>query len=189
MKEVSIPDAARRAKDYPHQLSGGMRQRIMIAMALACDPELLIADEPTTALDVTIQAQILELLNDLRTTRKLAVLLITHDLGVVAEVADRVCVMYTGKIVEESPVNEIFENPKHPYTQGLLRSVPKMRAVGETKEKRLQTIDGTVPSPTNLPNGCHFAPRCTFKKAECEVGEIALKELSEGVKVRCVLYG
>ncbi len=188
MKEVSIPDAARRAKDYPHQLSGGMRQRIMIAMALACDPELLIADEPTTALDVTIQAQILELLNDLRKNRKLAILLITHDLGVVAEVADRVCVMYTGKIVEESPVNEIFENPKHPYTQGLLRSVPKMRAVGETKEKRLQTIDGTVPSPTNLPKGCHFAPRCSFKKAECEVGEIALKELSEGVKVRCVLY-
>jgi peptide/nickel transport system ATP-binding protein len=188
MKEVSIPDAARRAKDYPHQLSGGMRQRIMIAMALACDPELLIADEPTTALDVTIQAQILELLNDLRKNRKLAILLITHDLGVVAEVADRVCVMYTGKIVEESSVNEIFENPKHPYTQGLLRSVPKMRAVGETKEQRLQTIDGTVPSPTNLPKGCHFAPRCSFKKNECEAGEIALKELSEGVKVRCVLY-
>jgi peptide/nickel transport system ATP-binding protein len=188
MKEVSIPDAARRAKDYPHQLSGGMRQRIMIAMALACDPELLIADEPTTALDVTIQAQILELLNDLRKNRKLAILLITHDLGVVAEVADRVCVMYTGKIVEESPVDEIFENPKHPYTQGLLRSVPKMRAVGETKEKRLQTIDGTVPSPTNLPKGCHFAPRCSFKKTECETGEIVLKELSEGVKVRCVLY-
>jgi peptide/nickel transport system ATP-binding protein len=188
MKEVSIPDAARRAKDYPHQLSGGMRQRIMIAMALACDPELLIADEPTTALDVTIQAQILELLNELRTTRKLAVLLITHDLGVVAEVADRVCVMYTGKVVEESPVNEIFENPKHPYTQGLLHSVPKMRAVGETKEIRLSTIEGTVPSPTNLPKGCHFAPRCTFKKNECETGEIALKELIEGVKIRCVLY-
>ncbi len=188
MKEVSIPDSARRAKDYPHQLSGGMRQRIMIAMALACDPELLIADEPTTALDVTIQAQILELLNDLRKNRKLAILLITHDLGVVAEVADRVCVMYTGKIVEESPVDEIFANPKHPYTQGLLRSVPKMRAVGETKEQRLQTIDGTVPSPTNLPKGCHFAPRCSFKKPECEVGEIALKELSEGVKVRCVLH-
>jgi peptide/nickel transport system ATP-binding protein len=188
MKEVSIPDAARRAKDYPHQLSGGMRQRIMIAMALACDPELLIADEPTTALDVTIQAQILELLHELRTTRKLAVLLITHDLGVVAEVADRVCVMYTGKIVEESPVDEIFANPKHPYTQGLLRSVPKMRAVGETKEQRLQTIDGTVPSPTKLPAGCHFAPRCSQKKAECEVGEIALRELSESVKVRCVLY-
>jgi oligopeptide/dipeptide ABC transporter ATP-binding protein len=188
MQEVAIPDAARRANDYPHQLSGGMRQRIMIAMALACDPELLIADEPTTALDVTIQAQILELLNNLRKTRKLAVLLITHDLGVVAEVADRVCVMYTGKIVEEAPVDEIFANPKHPYTQGLLRSVPKMRAVGETKEQRLQTIEGTVPSPTKLPPGCHFAPRCVFKKADCEQGEIELKNLSEGVKVRCVLY-
>jgi peptide/nickel transport system ATP-binding protein len=188
MKEVAIPDAARRANDYPHQLSGGMRQRIMIAMALACDPELLIADEPTTALDVTIQAQILELLNELRKTRKLAVLLITHDLGVVAEVADRVCVMYTGKIVEESTVEEIFETPKHPYTQGLLRSVPKMRVVGENKEQRLQTIDGTVPSPTNLPKGCHFAPRCSFKKAECEQHEIELRELNEGVKVRCILY-
>ena len=188
MQEVSIPDAARRAKDYPHQLSGGMRQRIMIAMALACNPELLIADEPTTALDVTIQAQILELLNELRQSRKLAVLLITHDLGVVAEVADRVCVMYTGKIVEESTVNKLFENPKHPYTQGLLRSVPKMRAVGESKDLRLQTIEGTVPSPTNLPKGCHFAPRCQFKKPECEQREIELKALGEGVKVRCVLY-
>lgn len=188
MKEVAIPDPGRRVKDYPHQLSGGMRQRVMIAMALACDPELLIADEPTTALDVTIQAQILELLNELRRTRKLAVLLITHDLGVVAEVADRVCVMYTGKIVEESGVDEIFANPKHPYTQGLLRSVPKMRAVGETKEQRLQTIEGTVPSPTNLPRGCHFAPRCAFKKAECEEHEIPLKELDENTKVRCILY-
>lgn len=188
MKEVAIPDAGRRAKDYPHQLSGGMRQRIMIAMALACDPELLIADEPTTALDVTIQAQILELLNGLRQTRKLAVLLITHDLGVVAEVADRVCVMYTGKIVEESSVDEIFANPKHPYTQGLLRSVPKMRAVGETKETRLQTIEGTVPSPTNLPKGCHFAPRCSFKKDACEQGEIPLIDLANETKVRCILY-
>jgi len=128
MKEVSIPSPERRVNDYPHQLSGGMRQRVMIAMALACDPQLLIADEPTTALDVTIQAQILELLDNLRKTRKLAVLLITHDLGVVAEVADRVCVMYTGKIVEESGVNELFAKPKHPYTQGLLRSVPKLTA-------------------------------------------------------------
>ena len=151
MKEVSIPSPERRVKDYPHQLSGGMRQRVMIAMALACDPELLIADEPTTALDVTIQAQILELLDELRHTRKLAVLLITHDLGVVAEVADRVCVMYTGKIVEESGVDEFFENPKHPYTQGLLRSVPKLTEVGSLKSERLKTIDGTVPSPTNLP--------------------------------------
>ena len=124
MREVSIPDPELRAKDYPHQLSGGMRQRVMIAMALACDPKVLIADEPTTALDVTIQAQILELLNNLRQTRNLAVLLITHDLGVVAEVADRVAVMYTGRIVEESPVDELFARPKHPYTEGLLRSVP-----------------------------------------------------------------
>jgi oligopeptide/dipeptide ABC transporter ATP-binding protein len=188
MKEVAIPDPTRRVKDYPHQLSGGMRQRVMIAMALACNPELLIADEPTTALDVTIQAQILELLNELRQTRKLAVLLITHDLGVVAEVADRVCVMYTGKIVEESPVEEIFINPKHPYTQGLLRSVPKMRGVGEAKEARLQTIEGTVPSPTNLPNGCHFAPRCVFRMEKCTRGPIPLFELENDVKVRCVLY-
>src|SRR4026208_1802735 len=127
MREVAIPDPGRRANDYPHQLSGGLRQRVMIAMALACDPELLIADEPTTALDVTIQAQILELLDNLRQTRKLAVLLITHDRGVVAEVADRVCVMYTGRIVEESGVDEIFQQPKHPYSQGLLKSVPKLR--------------------------------------------------------------
>src|SRR5688572_25098102 len=151
MREVSIPSPERRVKDYPHQLSGGMRQRVMIAMALACDPELLIADEPTTALDVTIQAQILELLDELRKTRKLAVLLITHDLGVVAEVADRVCVMYTGKIVEESGVDEIFAKPKHPYTQGLLRSVPKLTVEGIERAVRLETIEGTVPSPTNLP--------------------------------------
>src|SRR5207245_1409702 len=137
MKEVSIPSPERRVKDYPHQLSGGMRQRVMIAMALACDPDLLIADEPTTALDVTIQAQILELLDELRRTRKLAVLLITHDLGVVAEVADRVCVMYTGKIVEESDVDELFDKPKHPYTQGLLRSVPKLSTINGAKFERL----------------------------------------------------
>lgn len=188
MREVSIPDPARRASDYPHQLSGGMRQRVMIAMALACDPELLIADEPTTALDVTIQAQILELLNELRVSRKLAVLLITHDLGVVAEVADRVCVMYTGKIVEESPVDEIFAKPKHPYTQGLLRSVPKLRGLGEAKETRLSTIEGTVPSPTNLPPGCHFAPRCEFRMEVCTEGTIPLYDLPNAVKVRCVLY-
>ncbi len=188
MKEVSIPDPARRVKDYPHQLSGGMRQRVMIAMALACDPELLIADEPTTALDVTIQAQILELLDELRRTRKLAVLLITHDLGVVAEVADRVCVMYTGKIVEESPVDEIFDRPKHPYTQGLLRSVPKITEVGSDRKTRLQTIDGIVPSPTNLPPGCHFAPRCEFRMEKCVHGEIPLYKLDGGVEVRCVLY-
>jgi peptide/nickel transport system ATP-binding protein len=160
----------------------------MIAMALACDPELLIADEPTTALDVTIQAQILELLNNLRKTRKLAVLLITHDLGVVAEVADRVCVMYTGKIVEESGVDELFEQPKHPYTQGLLRSVPKLTARDIAKAERLQTIDGTVPSPTALPPGCHFAPRCEFRMDKCVEHEVPLHQLQNDVKVRCVLY-
>ncbi len=189
MHEVSIPDPSRRVKDYPHQLSGGMRQRVMIAMALACNPELLIADEPTTALDVTIQAQILDLLNNLRETRKLAVLLITHDLGVVAEVADRVCVMYTGKIVEESPVEEIFEKPKMPYTQGLLRSVPKLSGAEIEKSSRLETIEGTVPSPTNLPEGCHFAPRCEFcMEGICTTGEIPLYQLENNVKVRCVLY-
>ena len=188
MKEVSIPGAERRASDYPHQLSGGMRQRVMIAMALACDPGLLIADEPTTALDVTIQAQILELLDELRKMRKLSVLLITHDLGVIAETADRVCVMYTGKIVEESGVEELFADPKHPYTRGLLRSVPKLTAHSIAKSTRLQTIDGTVPSPTDLPKGCHFAPRCEHRMEICTRGEIPLFELANSVKVRCVLY-
>ena len=188
MKEVAMPAPERRINDYPHQLSGGMRQRVMIAMALACNPELLIADEPTTALDVTIQAQILELLDELRQTRRLAVLLITHDLGVVAEVADRVCVMYTGRIVEESGVDELFEKPKHPYTQGLLRSVPKLRGIGERKETRLSTIEGTVPSPTNLPEGCHFAPRCEFRMDICTKGRIPLYEIENNIKVRCVLY-
>ena len=188
MKEVAIPDPARRASDYPHQLSGGMRQRVMIAMALACDPKLLIADEPTTALDVTIQAQILELLNELRRTRELGVLLITHDLGVVAEVADRVAVMYTGRIVEESPVEELFARPKHPYTEGLLRSVPKLTVAEVKKIERLETIEGIVPSPTALPPGCHFAPRCTHRMPRCEQGEIPLYNLEGNVQVRCVLY-
>jgi oligopeptide transport system ATP-binding protein len=188
MKEVSIPDPSRRVKDYPHQLSGGMRQRIMIAMALACDPKLLIADEPTTALDVTIQAQILELLNELRQTRDLGVLLITHDLGVVAEVADRVAVMYTGRIVEESPVDELFVRPKHPYTEGLLNSVPKLSASSIGKAERLATIEGTVPKPTALPPGCHFAPRCSKRMPRCTEGEIPLYQLENNVSVRCVLY-
>jgi peptide/nickel transport system ATP-binding protein/oligopeptide transport system ATP-binding protein len=188
MKEVAIPDPERRVNDYPHQLSGGMRQRVMIAMALACDPKLLIADEPTTALDVTIQAQILELLNGLRKTRELGVLLITHDLGVVAEVADRVAVMYTGKIVEESPVDELFARPKHPYTEGLLRSVPKLTVADVVKKQRLETIEGTVPRPTNLPPGCHFAPRCPHRLPRCVEGEIPLYEMAGDVQVRCVLY-
>jgi peptide/nickel transport system ATP-binding protein len=188
MKEVAIPDPARRVDDYPHQLSGGMRQRVMIAMALACDPKLLIADEPTTALDVTIQAQILELLDELRKNRELAVLLITHDLGVVAEVADRVAVMYTGRIVEESPVEELFARPKHPYTEGLLRSVPKLSSANVMKHERLETIDGTVPSPTDLPPACHFAPRCPHRMPRCTEEQIPLYDLEGGVKVRCVLF-
>ena len=188
MKEVAIPDPERRVNDYPHQLSGGMRQRVMIAMALACDPKLLIADEPTTALDVTIQAQILELLNDLRKTRELGVLLITHDLGVVAEVADRVAVMYTGRIVEESPTDELFARPKHPYTEGLLRSVPKLTAEHVVKKERLETIEGVVPSPTELPPGCHFAPRCSYRLPRCTEAEIPLYELEGDVQVRCVLF-
>ncbi|PYS22379.1 MAG: peptide ABC transporter ATP-binding protein [Acidobacteria bacterium] len=188
MREVSIPDTELRANDYPHQLSGGMRQRVMIAMALACDPKLLIADEPTTALDVTIQAQILELLDNLRKTRELAVLLITHDLGVVAEVADRVAVMYTGKIVEESPVNELFARPKHPYTEGLLRSVPKLTKKDVVKAERLQTIEGTVPRTTALPPGCHFEPRCPYRMPRCKKGEIPLYPVGETVTVRCVLF-
>src|SRR5436853_749676 len=188
MREVSIPDPEMRVDDYPYQLSGGMRQRAMIAMALACDPKLLIADEPTTALDVTIQAQILELLDNLRKTRDLAVLLITHDLGVVAEVADRVAVMYTGKIVEESPVDELFARPKHPYTEGLLRSVPKLTAKDVIKPERLQTIEGMVPRPNALPPGCHFEPRCPYAMPRCREGEIPLYPAGEGVVVRCVLY-
>jgi peptide/nickel transport system ATP-binding protein len=189
MREVAIPDPSRRVDDYPHQLSGGMRQRVMIAMALACDPKLLIADEPTTALDVTIQAQILELLNELRRTRELGVLLITHDLGVVAEVADRVAVMYTGRIVEQSPVEELFARPKHPYTEGLLRSVPKLTAEHVAKAERLETIEGVVPSPTDLPTGCHFAPRCPHRMPRCTTeGAIPLYDLENDVRVRCVLY-
>jgi len=188
MREVAIPDPARRLDDYPHQLSGGMRQRVMIAMALACNPKLLIADEPTTALDVTIQAQILELLDDLRKQRELAVLLITHDLGVVAEVADRVAVMYTGRIVEESPVDELFARPKHPYTEGLLRSVPKLTTTESARSQRLETIEGVVPRPTDLPPGCHFAPRCPHRMPRCTEGTIPLYQLEGGVQVRCVLY-
>jgi peptide/nickel transport system ATP-binding protein/oligopeptide transport system ATP-binding protein len=188
MREVSIPDPARRVNDYPHQLSGGMRQRVMIAMALACNPRLLIADEPTTALDVTIQAQILELIDELRRTRNLAVLLITHDLGVVAEVADRVAVMYTGRIVEESPVEELFARPKHPYTEGLLRSVPKLASEQVSRASRLSTIEGTVPKPTDLPPGCHFAPRCPHRMPRCTEGDLPLYQLEGSVSVRCVLY-
>jgi peptide/nickel transport system ATP-binding protein len=164
LEAVSIPDARRRLTEYPHQFSGGMRQRAVIAMALACDPELLICDEPTTALDVTIQAQILELLKELQAERDLSIIFITHDMGVIAEVSDRVNVMYAGEIVETAPVDAIFDNPKHPYTQGLLQSIPGRFP----DENYLRTIEGDVPTPNEAPSDCRFHPRCPKKFEECE---------------------
>jgi peptide/nickel transport system ATP-binding protein/oligopeptide transport system ATP-binding protein len=164
LREVGIPDAEQRVDEYPHQLSGGMRQRVMIAMALSCEPKLLIADEPTTALDVTIQAQILELLADLRAKHAMAILLITHDLGVVAEVCDRVVVMYAGQVVESGSVHEIFADPRHPYTRGLLGSLPSVEEPGQ----RLVSIPGTVPNPTAWPAGCRFAERCELAGDGCQ---------------------
>jgi peptide/nickel transport system ATP-binding protein len=186
MRDVAIPAPHLRAKNYPHEMSGGMRQRIMIAMALACDPKLLIADEPTTALDVTIQAQILDLLTELREQRNLALLLITHDLGIVAETSDRVAVMYAGKIVEMTSVRDLFRKPRHPYTEGLLRSVPQLERTNEDKKRRLPTIEGVVPNPMNLPPGCRFAPRCKHARAECGEGEISLIEIDSGHSTRCI---
>ena len=187
MQRVKIPDAARRARDYPYQLSGGMRQRVMIAMALSCNPKLLIADEPTTALDVTIQAEILDLIKGLKDDFDLSVLLITHDLGVVAETADRVAVMYAGRIIEQSPVREIFRSPKHPYTEGLLRSVPRLTEEG-IRRRRLETIEGTVPSLLDLPAGCKFAPRCSYVIEDCTAGEPALIEVNEAHLARCIRF-
>ncbi len=189
MRDVAIPSPETRAKSYPHEMSGGMRQRVMIAMALACDPKLLIADEPTTALDVTIQAQILDLLKELREKRNLALLLITHDLGVVAETADRVAVMYAGKIVEEASVAELFSHPRHPYTEGLLRAVPRLDEKRQGRMLRLQTIEGTVPNPLELPPGCRFAPRCPHAKDKCREGEIPLVNLGAEHLSRCVRVG
>jgi len=186
MRDVAIPAPEARARSYPHEMSGGMRQRVMIAMALACDPKLLIADEPTTALDVTIQAQILELLTELREKRNLALLLITHDLGVVAETSDRVAVMYAGKIVEEASARELFNRPRHPYTEGLLRAVPRLDESTADKKRRLRTIEGVVPNPLNLPQGCRFAPRCEHARDKCREGEIPLIELGAGHSSRCV---
>jgi oligopeptide/dipeptide ABC transporter ATP-binding protein len=186
MRDVAIPAPEMRAKSYPHEMSGGMRQRVMIAMALACDPKLLIADEPTTALDVTIQAQILDLLNELREKRNLAMLLITHDLGVVAETADRVAVMYAGKIVEQAFVRELFKRPRHPYTEGLLRAVPRLDESGEEKKRRLQTIEGVVPNPLDLPPGCRFAPRCEHAQQKCSEGEIPLFDVGANHSSRCI---
>jgi len=186
---VSIPDPHKRLHDYPHQLSGGMRQRVMIAIALSCDPELLIADEPTTALDVTIQAQIMELLASLQKKLGLAVLLITHDLGVVAEFCERVIVMYTGRVVEEAPVRALFANPAHPYTRGLLRSLPSITDVNAPKKGRLSTIEGMVPSLNALPQGCKFNPRCPDVMEICLGNEPALMPVSEGQSARCYLHG
>jgi peptide/nickel transport system ATP-binding protein len=185
LRLVRLPDAERQARAYPHELSGGMSQRVMLAIALSCSPALLIADEPTTALDVTIQAQILELLRGLREESRLTMLLITHDLGVVAEIADRVAVMYAGRIVEEAAVAEIFEAPRHPYTQGLLRSLPGR---SKTKERRLQTLPGAVPDPENPPSGCRFHPRCPEAFAPCAVREPRETQLSADHRVACFLH-
>ena len=188
LRMVGIPDAERRAQAYPHELSGGMAQRVMIAMALACVPELLIADEPTTALDVTIQAQILDLMRDLRTKMDAAIILITHDLGVVAEMAERVAVMYAGQIVEQSDVQTLFAEPKHPYTQGLIGSIP---VLGIIKDK-LEVIPGSVPNLINLPSGCRFAPRCKSRIQHsltiCATQNPELKPIAPDHNVRCWLY-
>jgi peptide/nickel transport system ATP-binding protein len=188
LKLVHIPNADRRVKEYPHQLSGGMRQRIMIAMALSCNPKLLIADEPTTALDVTIQAQILDLLNELKSKLRMAVMLITHDMGVIAETAQRVVVMYAAKVAEEAPVGDLFKEPLHPYTQGLLRSIPRID-LAATARRRLETIPGTVPTLRgDIAPGCRFAPRCPFVKSVCTEKDPVLKEVKPGHKVSCWLY-
>ena len=188
LRIVHIPNAERRVKEYPHQLSGGMRQRIMIAMALSCNPKLLIADEPTTALDVTIQAQILELLNELKARFNMAVMLITHDMGVIAETAQRVVVMYAAQVVEEASVSELFKEPLHPYTQGLLRSIPRID-LAATQRRKLDTIPGTVPTLRGeVKPGCRFAPRCQFVKPQFYESTPPLKEVRPGHKVACFLY-
>ena len=183
---VNIPNAKARVHDYPHQFSGGMRQRVMIALALSCRPKLLIADEPTTALDVTIQAQILELMQEMKERFGMAIMLITHAMGVVAETCQRVTVMYAGKVVEEAPAVALFGNPRHPYTQGLIRSIPRVDRAAEHKE-RLEAIPGTVPSLLDPPPGCRFAQRCRFASDVCRQAMPPLKEVGPGHFVRCVL--
>jgi peptide/nickel transport system ATP-binding protein len=186
LRLVHIPNPDRRVRDYPHQFSGGMRQRVIIAMALSCSPALLIADEPTTALDVTIQAQILELLAEIKSRLGMAIMLITHAMGVVAETAQRVAVMYAGKVVEEAPVEQLFAQPSHPYTQGLIRSIPRIDAAA-TRRRRLESIAGIVPSPLDPLPGCRFAPRCPFARADCIEAVPPLREIAPGHKVACVL--
>ena len=182
LRRVGIPDSEQRADSYPHELSGGMRQRAMIAMALACDPKLLIADEPTTALDVTIQAQILDLLKSLQEETGMAILLITHDLGIVAEFADRVAVMYAGKIVEQAPVNVLFAKARHPYTEGLLRSMPEI----DRDKPRLETIEGMVPHPRDWPSGCRFTPRCPNALDACAAEQPVLRDFGSDQYAACI---
>ncbi len=186
LKLVHIPTPERRVRDYPHQFSGGMRQRVMIAMALSCNPRLLIADEPTTALDVTIQAQILDLLGELKSRFGMAIMLITHAMGVVAETAQRVVVMYAGKVVEEAPVAELFAHPRHPYTQGLIRSIPRIDTAA-THKVRLEAIRGVVPKLIDPPEGCRFAPRCRHAREACTAATPPLRMVAPGHKVACIL--
>jgi peptide/nickel transport system ATP-binding protein len=186
LKLVQIPNAEGRIQDYPHQFSGGMRQRVMIAMALACKPKLVIADEPTTALDVTIQAQILDLLQDMKERFGMAVMLITHAMGVVAETAQRVVVMYAGKVVEEADVDSLFESPRHPYTQGLIRSIPRID-LDSARKVRLEGIGGTVPILINPAPGCRFAPRCRYSFSICTEKEPLLREIAPGHRMACHL--
>ena len=184
MQAVGIADSEVRAREYPHQMSGGMRQRVMIAMALACQPRILIADEPTTALDVTIQAQILDLIRKMNEKTGTSVIFITHDLGVVSELCDTVIVMYTGHIVEQAPAEELFGEPKHPYTQGLLDAVPKI-----TRERDpLKTIEGMVPNPTERIEGCSFSPRCPYASDRCRKEAPPMKQISDTRQVRCWRY-
>ncbi|TWI52866.1 ABC transporter ATP-binding protein [Halalkalibacter nanhaiisediminis] len=186
LKLVGIPSPEKRVHQYPHELSGGMRQRVMIAMALACNPELLIADEPTTALDVTIQAQILELMKDLQDRLGMSIIMITHDLGVVAETCDYVAVMYCGKVIEYAQVDELFKNPRHPYTVGLLNSLPRHDI--DLEDEELSVIKGSVPSPTDLPKGCRFAPRCPHASDICALRLPNLEEDENGNQIRCWIY-
>jgi oligopeptide/dipeptide ABC transporter ATP-binding protein len=184
LRRVGIPSPEERAKSYPHEMSGGMRQRVMIAMALACNPKLMLADEPTTALDVTIQAQILELMNEIKASRGTGIILITHDLGVVAEMADRVAVMYTGMIVEEAPVKELYASPLHPYTIGLLGSVPRVRGATAKAKNKLPVIAGMVPDLRKLPEGCTFQDRCPEAQPQCKIPPL-LESKTPGHLVRC----
>ncbi|MGN7297800.1 ABC transporter ATP-binding protein [Ferdinandcohnia sp. SAFN-114] len=184
LEMVGFSRAAELINDYPHRLSGGMRQRVMIAIAMSCNPKLLIADEPTTALDVTIQAQILDLMKDLSHKFDTSILLITHDLGVVSEVADKIVVMYGGQVVEQSPVDDLFDEPLHPYTVGLMNSIPTI----EGEIERLQSIEGNVPSPENMPKGCRFAPRCSKAFDRCFAEAPQLKQMGNDRAVRCFLY-